>query len=292
MRPLHIKGQFGFGDAIYSRPFVKKALTVYGDVFLETCWPEVFSDLNLNFVRPQTTLRTQARNVEKQTGVYVEAPNDAQSIQLRYRPNDIARYGLMGSLRASAPWMAAYDKLHLDLPTYHMDISGRRKPVAIIRPVTVRKEWNASARNCDPTYIQHTIHELNDRGFETILLHDVDGENETFVGDKPVGAHGEMIGPPTEALISNCQHADLLVGPVGWIVPFGYASKVPTLVVHGGMASRNAPVYLSPDFHPHNYVVHITPDKYSSSERGEPDKTISNFERKLADFLAPIDWRT
>lgn len=294
---IYIKGQLGFGDNIYARPIIRYAVERRGQVVLETPWPELYSDMPDVFpAKPTTTLRTQSRNVER-AGIWWTDPEDLKPHKIGYRQNEISKLGLMGSLRYSAPWVAPSDKLKLDLPQYPKKLlDGQQvgRPYAVIRPVTVRKEWDTSARNCDPSYIQHAIHELNDRGFCTILLYDVDGDRETFVGEKPTGAHVEInsheSGFDTKSLISLCQHADLLVGPVGWLVPFGYASKVPTYVIHGGAGDRNHPTYLAPDFDPAHKVAHALPDYYdmSAGKRGIGSTKISNFERNFAAFVEAI----
>src|SRR5215467_8128712 len=64
-RPLLIQGQWGLGDNIYARPFVKK-LCEHREVYLDTPWPEIYEDLPVKFILKPRRLRTQMKNVDRQ----------------------------------------------------------------------------------------------------------------------------------------------------------------------------------------------------------------------------------
>ena len=66
-RPITIRGMWGLGDNIFSRPFVRAAAAKY-DVYLETPWPELYADLDIRFVRGRRQLRTQQKNMARQGG--------------------------------------------------------------------------------------------------------------------------------------------------------------------------------------------------------------------------------
>ena len=67
MKPsLLIRGQWGLGDNIFARPIVRACVAKY-DVWLETPWPELFEDLPIRFVAARRDLRTQMRNVARQS---------------------------------------------------------------------------------------------------------------------------------------------------------------------------------------------------------------------------------
>ena len=55
---LLIRGQWGLGDNILGRAFIKELAKVH-TLYLETPWPEIYSDLEVRFVRGQRNLRTQ-----------------------------------------------------------------------------------------------------------------------------------------------------------------------------------------------------------------------------------------
>ena len=54
----------GLGDNIYQRAFVKEYVKKHRNISLDTPWPEIYKDIpNVNFIRPQTNLRTQSKNI-------------------------------------------------------------------------------------------------------------------------------------------------------------------------------------------------------------------------------------
>lgn len=89
-------GRNGLGDAIYARPLVKLALTQFDHVWLATAWPEVFSDLPVRFVRPETTMRPALENMERWK--YEEPPPETMVIQLKYPWRDIRKLGIPGAM--------------------------------------------------------------------------------------------------------------------------------------------------------------------------------------------------
>src|SRR5215468_4237098 len=66
MSSIFIRGMWGLGDNIYSRPFVR-VLAREHDIWLDTPWPELYADLNIKFVRGTRRLRTQQKNILRQT---------------------------------------------------------------------------------------------------------------------------------------------------------------------------------------------------------------------------------
>ena len=60
---IAIRGMAGLGDNIFQRAFIK-SLVKSQEVLLETPWPELYQDLpNIKFIKPNTRLRTQAKNL-------------------------------------------------------------------------------------------------------------------------------------------------------------------------------------------------------------------------------------
>lgn len=60
-RKVCIRGMYGLGDSIYQRAFVRQ----FPGAFLRTPRPELYSDLDVNFVRSNTALRTQRKTKSK-----------------------------------------------------------------------------------------------------------------------------------------------------------------------------------------------------------------------------------
>src|ERR1700704_1699961 len=64
-KPVLIRGMWGLGDNIFSRPFVRATAAQY-EVHLETPWPELYADLDIRFIRGGRRLRTQQKNMARQ----------------------------------------------------------------------------------------------------------------------------------------------------------------------------------------------------------------------------------
>ena len=75
-----------------------------------------------------------------------------------------------------------------------------------------------------------------------------DGQ-EWLVGPEPP-AHSHMHGGEmgTMQLLDVCRRADVLVGPPGWLAPFGIASAVPTFIVLGHQGGHNGPDRQQPEW--------------------------------------------
>lgn len=240
MRPLSIKMMQGIGDSAYQRPFVR-AQAATRPVYIDTAWPEIYADLpGVHFVKPATTLRTQAKHVERLNGFPWEAAlpkhesEQKKFIYVLVAPGSIAaelerRVGLNGQ-----PFV-------FDLPDFgSVPIPA---PYAVIRPVSIRKEWTAIARTPEPAYIQQAARMLKALGFTVVCVADIDGEQETLVGEMPEAdfyfTKGEVEPPgPLFALVKN---AAVVVGGSGWIIPVCLAYGTPAVIIGGGLGGYNAP---------------------------------------------------
>lgn len=236
-RPLAIHMMLGIGDSVYQRPFVRaQALT--RPVYIDTSWPELFSDLpGVHFVKPNTTLRTQAKHVTKLNGFpWEDAPAECDRKKFTYvlvAPGSIAaelerHVGLDGQ-----PFV-------FDLPDFGpSEIPG---PYAVIRPVSIRKEWTAIARTPDPSYIEQAARILKASGFTVVCVADIDGTQETLVGHMPEAdlyfTNGEL---DLSALFSLVKNAAVVVGGSGWIIPVCLAYRTPAVIIAGGLGHYNSP---------------------------------------------------
>src|SRR3546814_5080844 len=173
----------GLGDNIYQRPFVRM-LARREPVYITTPWPELYEDLTgVHFVRSSTVLRTQQKNIDRQSSRrWSSAPTGARIVQPGYAGAGFARVGIVGALERQ---FGATGKFIFDLP-FHGIWAGRvnAKPLAIGRPVTDRAGWQASARNPLPEYIAQTAEILMET-HHVVSVADVDGGNEWFVGEPP-----------------------------------------------------------------------------------------------------------
>jgi hypothetical protein len=230
---------WGLGDNIYSRPFVRAASAKY-EVHLETPWPELYADLDIAFVRGTRRLRTQQKNMARQSLDVWCDPFPMRQIKVGYV--GLESLSLIGALeRRWSPLRVRFDPALFDLPDMGPAPLVSDKPIAVIRPVTVRSEWRNEARNPRPEYVAEIAAELM-ATHTVVAVADLAPGEEWAVGNLPPAhwnfLHGEL---PVRELLALVRDADIVVGGVGWIVPAGLALRTNTFVVLGGHGGHNAP---------------------------------------------------
>jgi hypothetical protein len=233
---------WGLGDNIFSRPFVRAAAAKF-DVHLETPWPELYTDLNIKFVRGGRRLRTQLKNMARQpTELWWSPPKPAmREIKITY--SDLATKSIITSLERkwSTTLSIKFNPALFDLPDMGPSPVVSDRPIAVIRPVTVRSEWRNEARNPRPEYVNALAAELMATHTVVAIADIVQGE-EWLVGELPPAHHHFVFGElAVRELLALVRDADIVIGGVGWIVPAGLALKVKTFVVLGGHGGHNAP---------------------------------------------------
>ena len=250
--PVLIRGMWGLGDNIYSRPFVRAAAEQY-ELHLETPWPELYADLDIKFVRGTRKLRTQQKNMARQPADRWSRPIAVREIKVGYA--DLATSSIIRALeRRWSPLKVRFDPALFDLPDMGPSPVTSDRPIAVVRPVTVRTEWRNEARNPQPEYIAAIAAELM-ATHTVVAVADLAPGQEWVVGELPPAhryfVHGELA---VRELLALVRDADIVVGGVGWIVPAALALKVKTFVVLGGHGGHNAPEKITDprlDLQPH-----------------------------------------
>jgi hypothetical protein len=238
---------WGLGDSIYARPFIAAASMVR-DVWLETPWPELYADLPLRFVKGDRPLRTQTLNAARQPpGLWRQPPAGAQEIRLAYGNAELARGSVVQGIESKLPLPAGVKPVWTLPELGASPIDTRGSPLAIIRPVTRRAEWDNRARNCLPGYVDEIAGDLKGRGFSVLVLADLKvGEEWLENGRIPPSnaalTNGEL---SMRQMLAAVRDAAVVVGPVGWIVPAGLALGTRTFCVLGGQGGHNAPEKLT-----------------------------------------------
>lgn len=270
----------GLGDSIYQRAFIKAHPP--GEFILETSWPELFEDIpGVRFLFPQTNLRTQMANARRQPGGrWVSPRSSAAHMSVRYGKAELSRSNIMSALQGQFGWAPAA----MDLPDWRADAShvhvhdGAR--IAVVRPVTIRKEWKNPARNPHPGYIFDLARKLMADGYHVISVADLRDGQEWAIEPLPP-AHqqfhrGEL---HIKALLGLIQRASLVVGGVGWIVPACLAAGTPIFVVMGGELAHNAPEKIGL-VAPNGWAM---PDRpcYCDNKKHDCDKRISNLMQQF-----------
>lgn len=243
-----IRGQWGLGDNIYARPFIAAAAARYkraGEaLYLETPWPELFEDLPLKFVRAERRLRTQMENVERQApGRWSPAPSGAREIRLGYGHADLVARGIVRTIERGLPLCGAPHVM--DLPPLGASPIKSRKPIALVRPVTVRSEWRNEARNPDPEYIYRVAMALYKTHHVVVVAH-IKLAEEWLCGKCPPHHEAFTAGELTVSqMLALAREANVIVGGVGWIVPAALALKSKAFIVLGGHGAHNSPAVIT-----------------------------------------------
>ncbi len=285
MAPLYVRGMHGLGDNLYQRAFVSQ---LEGPVWLQTPWPELYEDLpEVHFVRPHTALRTQVKNLERQSsGRWSQPPAGAPEIGVSYGvPSPLYRSGFVSTVES----MRRLFKVEpvWSLPPVQAACVGAR-PYALVKPATVREEWRAEARNPRPEYLAEAAQELRHRGYFVISVADLEPGKEWLVAPDP-GAdqklhHGEL---GVEQLLSLVSDATVCVGGVGWLTPAAIMARVPLYTVLGGVGGLNSPETLTDSTMDLSRVGWAQPDNFCRcfSRQHACRKEISDFGGKFRRWL-------
>lgn len=285
--PFVILPMQGLGDSIYQRPFVKWWARRKPTVYLATSWPEVFFDIpNVVFTEPSgVELRTQVKNMQRQApGRFVRPPLQAE----RIRPTYNLQQGetIYAELRRTMKVRGSASPA-MSLPDFGKS-SVRFKRYAVVRPVTLRKEWLNPARSPDPRYIARAVELLRDQGYRIVSVADVDGHDEWIEGPEYEADRAFHAGElETPELLALCRGAALIVGGVGWIVPHAMATGVPTVVIGGGNGAHNAPEIVTDPSQDTSRIGFVLPDQYCRCTKRfhACPKDISEFDAR---FLAEV----
>lgn len=245
LKPLLVRGMWGLGDNIFSRPFVRAAAKEY-ELHLETPWPELYADLDIKFVRGGRRLRTQQKNMARQPPDLWSRPRvPMREIRVGYGA-DLTNASIVNALEHR--WSAlkvGFDSALFDLPDMGASPLKSERPIAVVRPVTVRSEWRNEARNPRPEYVNALARELMTT-HTVVAVADIVPDQEWAVGDLPPAHRYFVFGElAVRDLLALVRDADIVIGGVGWIVPAGLALKVKTFVVLGGHGGHNAPAKIT-----------------------------------------------
>lgn len=263
----------GLGDCIYQRAFLRQ---MPGRVWLETPWPELYRDMpNVRCMRPATDLRTQAKNIARQTRWVSPPPGQS---------NRSIRYGSAGIFHGMRQCFGVQPGA-LDLPDFGPSpVPGL---YVVVRPVTVRQEWRADTRNPLPEYIAKAAAEMHRRGYRVVSVADLAPEQEWAIEPLPpadIRYHAGELN--VEQLLALLQHAAAVIGGIGWIVPASIASGVPAWIVCGGQGGYNAPELITDRRMSLNNITFAVPDNFCrcTEKQHTCDKRIADYDQRFAEW--------
>ncbi|HCF5995843.1 TPA: hypothetical protein NIH69_001843 [Pseudomonas aeruginosa] len=258
----------GLGDSVYIRAFLKK----YPNCYVETPWPQLLNDLPVKCVRPTTQLRTQLRNIQREQEWH--RPVGGGQMRIHYGQMPIVQ-GLRKAFRC--------EPAEFDLPDFGPSpVEGR---YVLVRPATVRAEWRADTRNPLPEYIASAAEEMRRRGWKVVSVADLEPGKEWALDPLPpadIQFHkGEL---PVEQLLALLQHADAVIGGIGWIVPAAIAAKVPAWIICGGQGGYNSPEHITDKCMDLSRITFAVPDRFCrcTLKQHTCDKRIADHDARFA----------
>lgn len=266
-----VSSMAGLGDNLYQLAFVDQ---LERPIYINTPWPQLYSAVEgIHFVRPDTRLRTQKKNVDRLTS-WEAQPRGLPILQIAYSGEGI----LQGMGRRFGKPFGAFK-----VPSFPWRPTD--KPYVLIRPATVRAEWRADARNPDPSYISAACEEAKRRGYLTILVADLEAGKEWAVGELPKADINYLSGElSVTELLGAAEGASALIGGIGWIVPAALALKTKAWVVCGGQGGFNAPELIAPQ---NDMITFAVPNNFCRCRLRDHscDKRISDYDSKLANWF-------
>ncbi len=296
-RPVYVKGMHGIGDNINQRMFINALSRAGYRVELQTPLPQLYADLpGVTFIPTETTLRTQQKN-ERQAYrnlPFISRPSpDAQCIRIMHDRQSKARgesvVRTMTRQFGIAPAPAS-------LPSFTPSpLVTTEKPVAVIRPTTVRNEWKTTSRGPLNEYIDIASRMLAARGYHCVSVADLNESDDCerrreWIDGMVPFAHqrfhyGEL---SLEALLAMVEGAAVVVSGDCLLLHAAIAYGTPLLAILGGMGGACRPeIVADPSHYDLSKVCFIKPDNFCLCQEmtHNCDKRISGLEEKIAAFI-------
>lgn len=280
----------GLGDTVYLRPTIR-VLAEHHRLHVSTPWPELLEDLPVSFVRTDPQYRTQAENTQRQPDDrFVDRPRGALKLSpaVQWARRDLSiPAGIADSMDVRP------EAFVFDLPSFDPPAAMPDDPYAVVRPVTVRKEWLNEARNPEPRYVAAAAAHVRDALDLPVVsvAHLAEGEEWALEPLPPADVtlhHGEL---SVTELLYLIEHATVVIGAVGFLVPVAEAYRTPCVVIAGGQGWYNSPRKIQALPRGESSHRWILPDDYCrecKSRDHDCPREISDFEGKIEAALEGV----
>lgn len=283
-------GMQGLGDNIYQRAVIRERAASGDRIYLETPWPQFYYDIpNILPVKPNTRLRTQAKNTTRSDLLWNSRPRTSPSVR-QIRPHYVGSTGTMLQGLCDA-WKVSAAALTFDLPKAMIQPVDLRTPYVIVRPATVREEWRADSRNPLPEYLDLAAQAAAIAGYTVISIADLVPNVEWALEPLPFAHETYHNGEfNVEELMSMTAGAAGLIGGVGWIAPAAVALQRPTFLIYGGWGVHNGPARIFDKRLDTRCVTNVIPDRFCmcTSRAHNCDKRISRINQQIENWLLGI----
>lgn len=240
---VKVHGCFGLGDTLYLRPIVElwAATREPNTTYVHTPWPQLWAGTSARIIPSNTHLRTQIENERRNLHLYDHPePANAKRLAMGYNIADFDRGLTVSDAIAARLQFTLPDKMEhaFIVPDEWKWKPETNKPIAFVRPPTVRKEWRAPGRNPDPAAFKALVNRLMESHHVISVAHIAKNE-EWIVDEIPAHTryeHGEL---STEQAFGLMASSDIVLGGVGFIVPAVGATNIRTFILAGGVLKGN-----------------------------------------------------
>jgi hypothetical protein len=252
---ISVTGHFGIGDNLHQRAVMRELMRTH-DVWLHTCHFNLYHDLieqGLKLVLRPTRLHAQAKTIAREASEFGAAkfpgvPSSATHANIGYPKTLVDQHGSILEAMFGCVGLKMPEHPDFSLPVkpewrkqlrerYLSKWNTDGKPLMVLRPVTVRREWDGRSRNPDVGAYDELYRSICDRFF-VVSIADLANEVEWIDGPQQnaqVKLHrGELIFEEMAALFAE---ADLIFCNAGFAPVLAQAVGTPVIVVYGGRES-------------------------------------------------------
>lgn len=246
MPSLLLRGHHGLGDNLHQRAIVRQLLAAGNDVWIETPWPSVYHDLPVRCVPKLSTLRAQAKNLEREAGRFSteQVPRDARKVQLRYTGDSVRAAGSVLGGMACPGFDASQADFRMPVPIEWVRAAEQwlldggwdgSAPIMFYRPLTERAE-NPFSQQRNPNLMEYAelYQSIRSRYF-VVSVADLEPGKEwltDLVEDADLEIHhGELT---FETLAGLASISDLVFCSPGFATILAQAVETPCVTVFGG----------------------------------------------------------
>jgi len=289
--PLYVDSHVGLGDQVYMRPFVL-ALAKEREVYLATAWPELYWDHpEVKCVPADKGLRTQMSNIGRQRPeVWSRLPRDVERIRPSYsgelKRGDLNVYAALEVAFGVTPepfrWVPS-PVAFADAQAW-LDQSGwDGRPMAIVRPSTVRREWDVYTRNPKEGYLPRLVEAHPE--FRWLAVGHVLEGHEDLVDPGPHGDLAALQGELRWDVLAALMYLSevVLTGPC-FMLPLGMALGAKLFVVYGGYARPESMV--DPRMGTYDFAAPV-PVCHCVRHEHDCEKDIPNLAEEFSACLRP-----
>lgn len=186
VEPVYLKAMAGLGDNLYIRPFIRDMVKRNIPVALQTAYPELFSDMGLRIVRPQTAHLNAMKSIREwgDKHHWRGAPKNSNGMRITptligYDPENWRP--ITEQIEAHFPIVRDY---LFNLPNVKSDMEPLPPKLAIIRPLVKREGFDVPARDPLNEYILKAEKALRLSGIVTIGIAAI-GHGEVAAAEMP-----------------------------------------------------------------------------------------------------------